>query len=42
MGIGIHTIRLGSDHCYVIKDKGVIMIDGGTPKKGKKFIRSIE
>jgi len=42
MGIGIHPIRLGTDHCYVIKDKGVIMIDGGTPKKGKKFIRSIE
>jgi len=29
MGIGIHPIRLGTDHCYVIKDKGVIMIDLG-------------
>ena len=42
MGIDIHKIRLGADNCYVIKDKGVIMIDGGTPRKGEKFIKSIK
>ncbi|WP_291459607.1 hypothetical protein [Desulfobacula sp.] len=42
MGIEIHPIRLGACNCYVIKDKGIIMIDGGTPKKGKKFIRTIK
>ncbi|MDY6790014.1 MAG: MBL fold metallo-hydrolase [Thermodesulfobacteriota bacterium] len=42
MGIEIYPIRLGADYCYVIKDKGAIMIDGGTPGKGGKFIKSIK
>lgn len=42
MDINIHPIPLGADRCYIIQDKGVIMIDSGTPKKGKKFIKSIK
>lgn len=42
MRIDIHPIPLGPDRCYVIKDKGVIMIDSGTPNKGKKFIKRIK
>jgi hypothetical protein len=35
MSIAIYPIRLGLNHCYVIKDKGAIMIDGGLPKETK-------
>ena len=42
MGIDIHKIPLGVANCYVIKDEGAIMIDSGTPKKGKKFVKSLK
>jgi glyoxylase-like metal-dependent hydrolase (beta-lactamase superfamily II) len=42
MGINIYPIPLGIDHCYIIKDKGAIMIDGGTPKKAKEFTKAIK
>ena len=35
MGSRIHTIPLGFDQTYIIKDQGVIMIDGSEPKKRK-------
>ncbi len=42
MGINIYPIPLGFDSCYIIQDKGVIMIDSGAPKKVKDFIKGIE
>ena len=33
MGITIHTIPLGIDNVYVVKDKGSVIIDSGAPKK---------
>jgi hydroxyacylglutathione hydrolase len=42
MGINIYPIPLGVDHCYIIQDKGIIMIDGGAPKKTKEFTKAIE
>ena len=42
MDIDIHPIPLGPDHCYIIKDEGIVMIDSGSPKKINKFIKSIE
>jgi glyoxylase-like metal-dependent hydrolase (beta-lactamase superfamily II) len=42
MGVSIHTIPLGFDNVYVLKDKGVIMIDSGDPKKGKTFLKELE
>jgi hydroxyacylglutathione hydrolase len=42
MGVNIYPIQLGFDHCYLIQDKGVIMIDGGTPKKAKAFKKAME
>ena len=42
MGIDIHKIPLGADNCYVIKDEGTIMIDSGTPKKGKIFVKNLK
>jgi len=41
MGLNIYTIPLGFDHCYVIQDEGMIMIDGGSPKSEKKFGKAI-
>ena len=41
VSISIHMIRLGLDHCYIIQDKGVIMIDGGFPKKKRAFKQAI-
>lgn len=42
MGINIYPIPLGFDCSYVIKDRGLIMIDGGAPKKAKDFIKGLE
>ena len=42
MGIDIHKIPLGADNCYVVKEEGTIMIDSGTPKKGKKFVKRLK
>ena len=33
---------MGVAQCFVIQDKGVIMIDAGAPKKIKYFIKSVE
>lgn len=29
--MNIHSIRLGINRCYVVKDRGCVMIDGGPP-----------
>jgi hydroxyacylglutathione hydrolase len=42
MGIAIHTIPLGFDNAYLVKDQGTIMIDCGEPKKSKAFIKGLE
>lgn len=42
MGISIYPIVLGFDHAYIVKDQGIIMIDGGAPKKAKTFSRALE
>jgi glyoxylase-like metal-dependent hydrolase (beta-lactamase superfamily II) len=41
MGVSIYPIQLGFDCCYIIQDKGTIMIDGGTPGKIKAFMKGI-
>ena len=42
MSVSIYPITLGFDHCYIIQDKGTIMIDGGAPKELKEFTKAIE
>ena len=42
MGPTIHTIPLGIDNVYVVKDKGAIIIDSGSRKKGKAFLKALE
>ena len=42
IGATIHTIPLGIDNVYVVKDKGAVIIDSGAPKKGKAFKKALE
>lgn len=42
MSTNIYPIPLGVDHCYLIRDKRTIMVDGGAPKKVKEFTKAIE
>jgi len=42
MAINIYPIPLGFGTCYIIQDKGVIMIDSGAPKKATDFIKGME
>lgn len=39
--MNIHTICLGLDYCYLIQDKGTIMVDGGAPNKAQKFTKAL-
>ena len=42
MHLRIHTVSLGFDQCYLIQGDGIIMIDGGEPKKIEKFKKSLK
>jgi glyoxylase-like metal-dependent hydrolase (beta-lactamase superfamily II) len=42
MGSRIHTIPLGFDQTYIVKDQGAILIDSGEPKKGKVFLNGLK
>ena len=37
MGLSIHPVKMGLDTGYVVKEEGVILIDGGTPNKLADF-----
>ncbi len=38
----IHTIKVGVDHCYLIKDEGMILIDGGSPNAFADFSKGMQ
>jgi glyoxylase-like metal-dependent hydrolase (beta-lactamase superfamily II) len=40
--MNIYTIPLGVTRCYLVQDKGVILIDGGTPGKLSLFLNFIK
>ena len=42
MSVSIHPLRLGVDHCYIVRGERAIMIDGGVSQQGKSFMRGIE
>ena len=42
MSVNIFSFSFGVNDCYVIRDKGTIMIDGGPPGKRDDFVKSIE
>ncbi len=37
----IYPIRLGLNRCYLVRQKGLIMVDGGVPKKIKTFRKAL-
>ena len=41
MSTRIHSVILGMDHCYVVQDKGTIMIDGGFPGTARAFKKAL-
>jgi hydroxyacylglutathione hydrolase len=41
MSAKIFAIQSGINTCYVIKDKGVIMVDGGPPKMKSTFLKKM-
>jgi hydroxyacylglutathione hydrolase len=42
MALKIYPIRFGINRCYLIQDKGTIMIDGGPPNKSSAFQKFIK
>jgi hydroxyacylglutathione hydrolase len=42
MSVRIYPIRLGMDDCYVIQDRGTIMVDGGFPGSARAFTKALE
>ena len=38
----IHWISLGTCHCYLIKEEGLILVDAGFPGRGKKFLGELK
>ena len=42
MSGGIYPIKLGVDHCYLLRGDGIIMIDGGAPNQAKCFLKTLE
>jgi hydroxyacylglutathione hydrolase len=42
MSVKILPLKLGINVCYIVRDKGTIMIDAGPPKKIKKIINFLK
>jgi hydroxyacylglutathione hydrolase len=41
MTISIHPIKLGFEHCYVVRSVGTILIDGGSPNQAHRFVKAM-
>lgn len=39
--VEIHRIPLGMTNCYLIRDRGTILVDAGYPGKGQKFLKAL-
>ena len=42
MSVQIIDIKSGINTCYIIKEKGAIMVDGGPPKMKKTFLKRMK
>jgi hydroxyacylglutathione hydrolase len=42
MSAEIYKLKFGINHCYIIKGKDAIMIDGGPTKSGKSFQKQLK
>ena len=40
--MNIQTVRMGFTRCYIIQDKGTIMVDSGPPNKLSSFTKSMQ
>jgi hydroxyacylglutathione hydrolase len=40
--MNIYPVHMGITRCYLIQDKGIILVDGGAPKKLGSFMRCIQ
>lgn len=38
----INTIPVGIDNCYIVRDEGTILIDGGMPGRCNKFLKGLK
>jgi len=38
----IFPIHIGFDQCYLIKEEGAVLVDGGAPGKVSDFLQKIE
>ncbi len=41
MTVAIHQIPLGITNCYLIRDKGTVLVDGGPPKNIRTFLKTL-
>jgi glyoxylase-like metal-dependent hydrolase (beta-lactamase superfamily II) len=41
MTVAIHQIPLGIANCYLIRDEGTVLVDGGPPKNIRKFLKTL-
>jgi glyoxylase-like metal-dependent hydrolase (beta-lactamase superfamily II) len=41
MGVEVYPLRLGLTRCYVIRDRGAILVDAGMPWQAGSFIRQL-
>jgi glyoxylase-like metal-dependent hydrolase (beta-lactamase superfamily II) len=41
MSLAIHSIKLGVDRCYIIRDASCIMVDGGSPGQAEGFRQAL-
>ena len=42
MSLHIQTIKLSGVNCYLIQDKGIILVDTGTPGLHNKILKQIK
>jgi len=40
--MNIHTLSMGMTNCYIIQDKGTIMVDSGPPNSLDRFKKSVQ
>ena len=41
MGVNIYPIKLGFDHCYIIRGEKTVLIDGGSPNQVNQFKKGL-
>lgn len=42
MKVHIYPVMLGVDQYDLLRGESIIMIDGGAPRQGKKFLKAVE